>query len=496
MPATLTDPPVTPNGDGPPIAPEAPATAEAVSGGIPIWLGTYLNHLHSLPHFMDDLTRDFGDGIYDEMRKDPQVKSDLNTLKVAILSGGLSAVGCNAARDEDEEALASEIKDFCEFTVSNLRQPFITRTLWNMLDAMSYGVKVAEKVYREATAEDYQRFPLLAARTNRQALILDYLKVKHRRSVAFVVDKFLNVLGIAAMRPGMNGMVSLATIAVKAEDLLPLSKFAILTHDPTDEDPRGQSIHRTAYHSWWQKMQNWGEWLKFITLFGGPSLWINLPPGAVKTQTIDENGATVTVDPYQANMEAGQNVRMGSVGVGAHGTEVIPLKMAGEGTAYSVLNDTSNREISKAHLLQTLATMEGQHQARASSQTHQDILGQLVAFLKSWVEAFIESIWKHDIRLNYGEEAVRLCPKATLGDVNPEDVIEMFKAVAALEKVNYLTPRQKQYADGELLHIQPRTDEDVVDEEKRRKAAPINPTTGGGFGSDDDDEGDEDDDKI
>jgi hypothetical protein len=143
------------------------------------------NVLRTLPHAIDDLTAEFADDIYERMQRDAEVAAIVRLLKSAILSEGVSLASPVADEAETDFARAQEVLDFCTDVLANLLTP-MEDALRNMLDALTVGSKVAEQVY----ALDGAQLRLVA------------LKVKPRRSTAFLVDPFNNVIGLLGQRPG------------------------------------------------------------------------------------------------------------------------------------------------------------------------------------------------------------------------------------------------------------------------------------------------------
>src|SRR5215469_8876481 len=64
-------------------------TKEYVSGGN-AYNGFIAAYFRSLPHYIDDLSRDFGDDIYERMLLDPQINSCLHVFIRAILADGVN----------------------------------------------------------------------------------------------------------------------------------------------------------------------------------------------------------------------------------------------------------------------------------------------------------------------------------------------------------------------------------------------------------------------
>ena len=191
----------------------APATQEAVAGGKRAL--TTGNWPQTLPFAFDDLTADFGDDIYDKMLMDPQVNAALATLKTAILSDGVTCTPAILDADAPGFKKAQSICDFVSHDLERLR-PTIDTVLWSMLDGMAYGSKVAEQVYTLSSGR----------------LHLTSLKVKPRKVTAFVVDAFLNVLGLLAAIPGHAASQAITTGMIpdpaSLPNFLPREKFAVL----------------------------------------------------------------------------------------------------------------------------------------------------------------------------------------------------------------------------------------------------------------------------
>jgi hypothetical protein len=197
------------------------------------------------------------------MMFDPQVSASVNTLKTGILADGVSVTPAVTDKSDAAHARAQEIADFVADCLDDL-DPSIDQTLWTLFDALAYGSKVAEQVY----ALDGGQLRLVS------------LKVKERRTTAFVVDAYLNIVGIIGLMPGQPMPIVSSLLIDRPEEqpnLLPREKFAILSYWPRDSDPRGTSILRAAYRPWWDKQQTIPEYLKYLAQFAGPSIIATAP---------------------------------------------------------------------------------------------------------------------------------------------------------------------------------------------------------------------------
>lgn len=453
---------------------------EYVAGGSLYWTQDFYR---SLPFYIDDLTQDFGDDIYERMLLDPQVAKCINHLKLAALAQGIHLAPAVDEEDPRYE-LAQEITDFCRRNLAGLEIPFdpaktpvpLYWQLWDLMDAIALGNKIAEQVYHVP-----QRGP------DAGKLCLKALKVKPRRAVALVVDSFLNVIGILGLIPGQGATTLCLTSIADPEqvpNLLPRTKFAIFSFRPKDGDPRGTTLLRPAYNPWWLKQQTYPEFLKYLAQFGTPSVWGETASDAQESVATnpetgevlyDELGNPVYQRPEEAMLAGLIGFRNGSAMAVRKGAAIHVVEAQGNGEAFHKAFSFFNREIATAVLGQTLATEEAEHQARASSDTHQDTLDMHVGHVKGATATVIRAdVLVPLVEYNYGPEALDLVPKVLLERTEPQDFAPNATAVAGLEKSGYLHPSQYRELDAKL-GLPPRSDEaieEALEARKRAAAAP------------------------
>jgi hypothetical protein len=449
--------------DVPPIAGrdvtiEAAPDREYVAGGRIEW---YTSIPRALPWGIDDVSLDFGSDIYERMLLDAQVRSVVNVFKASVLEGGATLAPAIDQKDEDGYEQSVDIAGRAERMLADLASP-LDDVLWDMLDAVALGNRVAEQV-----------FALESALSGRQEYTLQTLAVKPRDTVAFVVDAYLNVLGILGRIPGMPFPVQVGMLLADLEEtpnLLPRSKFAALTFRPKNNDPRGTSILRAAFDPWNQKQQLKREFLKYLTQFATPSLLgftaenaqpypLKNPDGSYQTDT---NGQPIMRSPEEDMLLALQAFANGTAAVFPYGATVQPIEMAGAGEPFLNAFEFLDRQITKAVLHQTLATEEGQHQTRAASGTHKDILDTIVRQAKHSVERMIQrDILRVWLQLNGEVDALELLPTVGLGTAEEEDLAPLWTAAASLNKADYL--HSSQYAElDRMLGLPERTPADAT----------------------------------
>lgn len=420
---------------------------EYVAGGTLRWASD--RFFQALPDYIDDVTADFGADLYDRMMLDAQVSAGVNYLKMAILAQGIKLVN-PFNQDDPKYDKAKEILDFCQANLDRLPHS-IEDISWEMLDALPYGYKIAEKVFELSKEDPYPR-----------KLMLKDIKVKPRHTVAFVVDGYMNVKGILGLPPnfGTGNAAQVGVIALTGEknlaaNVLPADKFVIFTPRMKDNDPRGQSIIRPAYNAWWIKNQIWPEYLKYLSQFAGPTLVGVTAEGAEPQPATDSNGNRINdtiITPEEVLLATLLKARNGTAIAVPFGSTVDALQVEGDGSAFHTAIDLLNAEITKAILYQTLATGEGQFMARAAASTHQDVLDVLIRHGKRAIAAcWQKGVLEHLVRLNFGSDFVEdYTPLVHLPETEIQDFPNNANAIAALQSVKYFPDAMMPEVDAKL----------------------------------------------
>lgn len=421
-----------------------------VSGGQGVWYGTAAR---SLPWAIDDVTLAFGDDLYDRMVLESVVAASVNIFKAGVLADGVSLTSAVSKKGDDGYDEAAAYVSWCEDLLADLDVSLLD-VLFNLLDAIAYGNKVAELVY--APDSTY---------TGKEQIILRGIHVKPRRAVAMVVDPFKTLLGVLALIPGEN-VWPLTGIQIKdigaMPNFVPLEKFAVLTFRPQDHDPRGTSILRAAYDPWWRKQETKDEHRKYLARFASPSLAGFTPKNAQPvprlgpdgTSVLDANGNPVYDYPNDVMRDALLAFQNGTVVVfpdgSPDGSRLQVVQVQGEGKAFLEAFSLHDREIIKAILTATLAVGEGEHASRAQAGVHQDAQETLIGHAKQGVVSMLRSVLRRFVGYNYGDDARRLAPKVSLGGTEQEDLAKVWTAVAALATSGYIDESQKAELDAEV----------------------------------------------
>lgn len=429
---------------------------EYVSGGQYQYLGA--GYARALPIWIDDLTADFGSDIYDRMMLDPKVASNVNVLKLSILSNGVNLLGAIQDKDDPDFEHSEEILEFCRANLQRLKSPTFSSALWQLLDGITYGNKVAEIVFEIPESGD------LAGK-----ICLKHLKVKPRRVVAFVVDIYFNVVALLGLLPsyGMTSVVTQGLIGIGSanatsggekfipSNILPREKFLIFSFRQRDSDPRGTSILRPSYEPWWNKLQSLQEWRRYQAQFASPSIIGKTAPGAMPVPTTDSNGnitSTVYLTPEQVMAAQLANFQNGTYMVVPDGASVEPFYVQGDGLAFKEAVNYYNQEITQSILNQSLATEDAQNNARAASQTHQDVMGNVVRAGKAdLADAIHHDLLRGLVAWNYGDEmAAKFTPTVSLSETEHQDFSTNSASIAQLWSAQYLDASQRPGIDSML----------------------------------------------
>lgn len=447
----------------------AELTREYVASVSDGWFSVVRNRVRSLPIYVDSLEAELGDDSYQRMLTDPQVASAVSLLKAAILEDSVTYTPAQVPQpepppdDADGEPpppdpaaeQAAAIHAFVARVLDQLTTP-LEDVLWDLLDCIAFGARIAEEVWAVAgEGEDAGR------------MVITAIKPKPRTTVAFVVDPYLNVVGLIATQPGQGMLLGGAAITDEQRGkVLPREKFAVLTWRPKDGDPRGSSQLRPAYNPWWIKQQEWPEFIKLLFQFATPSVYGTTGPDADG----DPESGQSAEDLLLASLI---NVQNGSAGAFPAGTLIDTIE-AGEGgaAAFDSITELLNQEITKAILGSTRATMESEYGSRADSQTSKGLFDSLVRAGRRTVARMLQrDVVNQLVILNFGRDALPLAPRVAVGGVEEEDRTPAWTAIAALERAGYLDPSQYAALDA-AAGLPVRSPEDVAARRARRAAPP------------------------
>lgn len=412
-----------------------------------------------LPQYVDDISRRFGREVYAEMVQDSTVESALSTRKLAVLADGIRVSPAfdaptgraPAIGDVKRAEQSSVLADFVERCLENCDQD-ITEIADALLDGLQFGSRVSEITLRPGIGQDAGR------------LVLGKVKPKSVDDVAFVVDQFLNVQGFQYRRPGFNGITG-GIAGDEWVDFIPRHKFVVFSHGAQDGDPRGNSVLRAAYTPWFIKTQVVPEFFKFLRQFASPSIIGKTPTPEVnaaasgdqtKYNDLGEPVYTSEGDPVIVTAEQVLLDRL-LAWVNAYaiavpgGTEIDFLQSTGNGEAFLSACDWFDRQINAAILGTDGMTMSAKNDSKSSKEVGQDVVGLRVsADRRALGRAMTRDIARLLVRVNFGDDALNLCPVISATAVESQDWAEEVKAVASLTSSGYLHESQFPEIDERL----------------------------------------------
>jgi hypothetical protein len=432
------------------ISQQVELTAEYVAAPGRRWMSAMFQ---TLPVAADDVSQDFGIEQWLKMMHDPQINSAVSIFGMAGLAQGYVIANILDDEDDPEYDLGSEVVDFCKANIARLPIPFMETLFEMVIYGFAYGHKAAEQVYEIATLPHFDG----------PRILLKALKTKEQAATGFAVDATWNVLGL----------VPKGVTVTDPRQIIPRVKFAIFAWNRQNSDPRGFSGLRPAYHSFWMKGQIYIAFMEFMARFAQPSVIGFTPPNAQISFKQDEKGMPTgdPISPEKRMLAELTKVQNGAAGAFPHGSDVKLLEAVGDGRVFIQAIEMCDHQINKAVIGQTLMTDEGHYQARAASQTHQDVFGIRVRYLKTVIASMIRNdILRPLVAYNYGEDvAARLTPRVKMGETEHQDFAGALTAVAAAEKAGYL--HWTQYPALDAMIDLPQRDMNVVKAEQARAQA-------------------------
>lgn len=380
---------------------------------------SYMPSLRALPHAADPLSCQFGVEIWDKMALDGEFAAALDTLTYAACANELRFSN-PLSEDHPDHAKAEQVLAFFNWMVER-HAAFDAETLTQIArSTLLYGSNTAELTFDIVKTGDHAGLEVLTG-----------LRPRELKDTAFLVDDFDRVVGVyplnqIAMTLPIGSYIplkytqdgGLMANRTKLRGVLPRTKFLITTWNKKGNDPRGTAWGVSAYNVWWLKQQVINEYLCWLGQFARPSLWGETAPNAQAVCVTDPaTGIEKVISPTDQMLEVLQNVRNGSVAAVPNGASIHVLEMAGSGDIFLQSLEKLDNMLVRALMKQHLATGEGQHQARAAAETHQDILSLFILVVRRVIAEAIRRDTLHQLTIvNFGADAGHLTPVASLGD--------------------------------------------------------------------------------
>lgn len=185
--------------------------------------------------------------IYDEMRRDDQVKAVLQLKKFMVLSTGWTI---EAAKDENQD----EAVEFLTANLESLNIPDFNTALFDILTYLDYGYSVTEPVFK-------------VSKENK--IILHKLKTRAPHTFEFHTDDF--------------GDIEFIKQFTNKKDLfIDPKKVLHLKYQSNFGNPYGTSDLQAAYRAYFSKDIVIRFWTIFLERFGNPHVIAKLPTNLMK----------------------------------------------------------------------------------------------------------------------------------------------------------------------------------------------------------------------
>ena len=196
--------------------------------------------------------------IFDEMRKDDQIKAALWFKKLAAVSSGWEVV---SPEGEDENYKPTK---FLKSELGSLIQPLDQIVSTGILSALDFGHSISEIIFRKIDTGEFSG-------------LIGVLNIKTRapHDISFKMDKFGNL--------EKDGIIQLTPDGPK---VLPSNKFILYAYQGEFSNPYGKSDLEAAYSRWWIK-ENAYRWLAMLLeRFGIPPIFALYDPSSMNPSQV------------------------------------------------------------------------------------------------------------------------------------------------------------------------------------------------------------------
>jgi len=346
--------------------------------------------------------------------KDGQVSSALETRKDGVLRRERRVVAASSA--PGDEARAQFARDILAAI------PNFENILYELLDAVGYGVTVAEILWEQ----EGSRVSIRDIRPRPPELFAFGEPGKPQTGPLRWARSF--------------SMISASTSMIAASALLPEHKFLVYSFRPRHGNRRGRPLLRRVFWPSWFKRQDLKFWLKFIEK-GTGSVVVRYPAGATDAdkQRALEAAEAINAETAVAIPENFQIVN-----------ELLQAARAGSTDVFLALADQiANNEIARVILGQTL-TQRGSEGggSRALGEVHQEVrFEKIAADARDLMSIVNDQLLRWLFLFNFGPDVPR--PRWTIPLDPPEDLrarIEIDERLARLGVPIPLTHAQRTYS--------------------------------------------------
>lgn len=303
--------------------------------------------------------------VYDDMKKDDQVRAALAVKKFSRLSTPYEF------KPASNDAKDVQIAKFVTDVVAAMPGSFV-KTLMAVMTALDYGFSVSEKNY------DYIKDGIWPGKIG-----LANIKSRKPHDFEFKMDEHSNLLAL------------IQTVSWQRTELPP-EKFILYSYQSLWESPYGTSDLRSAYDAWWSKSVVMRFWNMHLERWASPVLIGRFPPG-----TSPETKAEL--------LKTLEDLQIGTVAITAEGLTIEPLELKSTGAdLYSKAIEKRDSMILRAMLVPELLGMGPMPSAGsyALGKKQYTLFFTMLTFLGNEVEELLmEQLIKQLVDMNFATDA-------------------------------------------------------------------------------------------
>jgi SPP1 gp7 family putative phage head morphogenesis protein len=292
----------------------------------------------------DEIAREKGLAYYDDVARDPHVKSVWNTRIMAL-------VGC--AREIHAASESQGDRQIADFVRWNL-EVYLKR---RGLDT------IVMQTFRSGTKNGYTVQEVLWKNLDRKTLVTD---VKDRDPERFLIKN--EDLYKKEHTWDIDGIWQ------------PPRKYLVAPFEPEYENPYGTSLFQSVHWYVWFKKNGFKFWVIFLEKFGMPTVVGKIPEGASQQEI-------TKIREVLNSVQSKTNITIPA------GFEVFFLEATRTGSVnagFELLCDKCDQQISKAILGQTLTTQEGQKSGSyALGKIHADVRSDILIADGKWIDTIL-----------------------------------------------------------------------------------------------------------
>jgi len=400
-------------------------------------------HYSFMPYNPSALVTRHGLKIFDQMRKDDQIKAALAFKKHAVLSTEWEVT---VPENEDPEW---EVAEFVKWNLENFTGT-LEESLLGVLSALDFGYSINEKIWEEVETPFGKK------------IILKELKSRRPHSFDFESDKFGN-------------LNSLLQTQDSKQVALPVDKFVIYVYEKEFGNWYGQSDLESAYRAWWTKTNAYKWMAMFLERLGMPPVFAMYDPQSYNAQQkndlkdiiVNMQGATsgILPRPTRPDVKGDQILDFWTPELGEQiSTIFIPAL------------DMFNRDIARALLMPGLLgfTPDAGEGSYARAQKHFDVFMMVIGYIRQRIQKRVmqEQIVKPLVDLNFG--VVDNYPQFKLMPITEQIRLDLLEAWTRAVEKGVVVPQadDEAHVRGQLKFPEKQKGEEIKDVEDEDIEAP------------------------